>query len=92
MIPEFLKNFVTCNLTEDCFGLYCCVDLTFGVPLTNMEITATFPIWFQMDPCNFSIEAGIGDRIFREELLQYEWGKENSIAIGSGSNPPIEIM
>lgn len=74
-IPQVLKNILKCNVTDNCFGIYCCVDFEVPIPLSDLRIQVTFPVYFEMDPCKFAVEAGIGSIQSREELLKYEWGK-----------------
>lgn len=77
MIPSFMKNILRCELADNCFGVSCCVDLGFTIPLSSIKIEMSFPIWFKIDPCDFNIEAGINSIKREEQLLKYEWGKKS---------------
>ncbi|WAR05120.1 hypothetical protein MAR_020489 [Mya arenaria] len=91
IVPESLKKILRCQLSDDCFGLFCCVDLTFQMPLSSVELSVGFPVWFSIDPCEFIIKAGIAHLEFKEQLLQYNWGAPSTIHIGKSAQSPIEI-
>ncbi|XP_053390116.1 uncharacterized protein LOC128553035, partial [Mercenaria mercenaria] len=92
MIPPFMKNFLRCELADNCFGISCCVEIDFTIPLSSVEVEISFPVWFKMDPCDFHVDTGISALQFEEQLLKYEWGKESSVSIGSGKEAPINII
>ncbi|XP_053398719.1 uncharacterized protein LOC128556879 [Mercenaria mercenaria] len=92
MIPSFMKNILHCELADNCFGISCCVHFDFTIPLSSIELEVSFPVWFKMDPCDFHVDTGIGALQFEEQLLKYEWGKESTVAIGSGKDAPIKII
>ncbi|WAR06113.1 hypothetical protein MAR_021482 [Mya arenaria] len=73
VVPDSLKNILRCQLSDDCFGIRCCIDLTFQIPLSSVQLTVEIPIWFGMDPCEFTVQAGIADLKFSEQLLRYNW-------------------
>ncbi|XP_060596418.1 uncharacterized protein LOC132750445 [Ruditapes philippinarum] len=92
MIPQAIENNLQCNLAENCYGISCCVNINFSIPMSSIEMNISFPVWFQLDPCDFRINTGIGPSQFEEQLLKYEWGKESTIELLSGDNAPIKII
>lgn len=76
MIPAFMKKVLRCELADNCFGISCCVNIGFTIPLSSIEIEISFPVWFKMDPCDFHVDTGISTLRFEEQLLKYEWGKQ----------------
>ena len=75
MIPERMKNYLRCSLAENCFGLTCCLDFSFTIPLSDIVKHLSVPFWFEMDPCDVSFFTGIGTYEHREQLLHYDWSK-----------------
>ncbi|XP_052806223.1 uncharacterized protein LOC128235441 [Mya arenaria] len=90
-IPESLDQILRCQLSDDCFGIRCCIDLTFQIPLSSVQISVEIPVWFDMDPCEFTVRAGIADKKYSEQLLQYNWETPSTIHIGKPVHSPIEI-
>ena len=69
-----MRNILKCELADNCFGVSCCVNFGFTIPLSSIEIDVSFPMWFKMDPCDFQVYTGIGSLQFQEQLLKYDWG------------------
>ena len=66
---------VNCELPPNCWGIDCCLDLTFTIPLGDIKITRNIPFWFKLDPCDFFIDIGIGTfTLLRTKFLTYEYG------------------
>ena len=75
MIPESMKKYLKCSLADNCFGLSCCLQFSFTIPLSSLERHLSVPFWFEMDPCELSFFTGIGTYQHHERLLHYNWGK-----------------
>ncbi|XP_063399952.1 uncharacterized protein LOC134684586 [Mytilus trossulus] len=88
-LPSNLHGIVRCNMTNDCFGLHCCLDLKFTVRVDIIELSV--PMLFKMDSCNFEVEAKFGTFKYKSSILNYDWGNEQSLKIGSGEPAPIII-
>ncbi|XP_053398858.1 uncharacterized protein LOC128556916 [Mercenaria mercenaria] len=89
MIPDSMKDILSCVLADNCFGIYCCAEFELPIPFSSEHIDVKFPVWFKLDPCGFSADYGIGPRSETEYLLQYNWGKQEVVPIGTGKDPPI---
>lgn len=74
-IPAGMEDILTCQLTENCTGVTCCVDFTFDIPLSSKTKDVSFPAYINVDPCEFSVDAGIANYKFQQQMLHYEWGK-----------------
>ena len=74
LVPEEIKDIATCVLADNCFGIICCVEYSFIIPLSSILKTISVLAWFKMDPCEFSFNTGIGDYQHQEQLLHYDWG------------------
>jgi hypothetical protein len=73
---ESLKRIITCEQPPNCWGIDCCLQLTFTIPLGDTEITRNIPVWFKLDPCDFSLDIGFGKKtLLKTHLLEYEYGK-----------------
>lgn len=73
---------VTCQLPRGCYGVQCCLDLTFTLPLGDMVTSKNFSFWFIVDPCDFSIDIGLGDlTLLKSTFLNYDFGMEIIIQI-----------
>ncbi|XP_062579219.1 uncharacterized protein LOC134241150, partial [Saccostrea cucullata] len=92
-LPEELKKMVTCEQPPNCWGIDCCLQLTFNIPLGDTKITKNIPFWFKLDPCDFSLDVAFGRKtLLKTHLLEYEYGKQHTLTLGSGNPPPVEIM
>lgn len=70
-----VKDMVTCQLPQGCYGVQCCLDLTFTLPLGDTVTSKNFSFWFIVDPCDFSIDIGLGDLILlKSTFLNYDFG------------------
>ncbi|VDI22128.1 Hypothetical predicted protein [Mytilus galloprovincialis] len=76
-LPSNLHGMVRCNMTNDCFGLHCCLDLKFTVPFGVDIIELSVPMLFKMDSCNFEIEARFGNFKHKSSILNYDWAHFN---------------
>lgn len=77
-----VKDMVTCQLPQGCYGVQCCLDLTFTLPLGDMVTSKNFSFWFIVDPCDFSIDIGLGDLILlKSTFLNYDFGMKIVIII-----------
>ncbi|XP_062593831.1 uncharacterized protein LOC134255325, partial [Saccostrea cucullata] len=91
-LPEQLKEMVTCEQPPNCWGIDCCLQLTFNIPLGDTKITKNIPFWFKLDPCDFSLDIGFGNKmLLKTHILEYEYGKQQILTLGSGNPPPVEI-
>ncbi|XP_021353372.1 uncharacterized protein LOC110450253 [Mizuhopecten yessoensis] len=90
-LPDSVKSMFRCEMTDDCFGIKCCLDLSFTVPLGDVEVQLNVPFHFQVQPCDLMMDAKLGTYRHQTQLLTYEWGTPGSVDIGSGDQPPIQI-
>ena len=74
-IPETFKSKVTCQLSESCFGLHCCIDFAFVIPAFENVIQKNVPFYFKFDPCTYVFEVGFGGFHHKENLISYNYGK-----------------
>jgi len=74
-IPANIRNMIICNMTNDCFGIQCCLDLKFKVPFGNEVATFSLPVGIKMDTCLFEVEASFGQFRHKTSILNYDWGK-----------------
>ncbi|KAK3612511.1 hypothetical protein CHS0354_024482 [Potamilus streckersoni] len=91
VIPRPLEHILRCSLTDNCFGIHCCAEFSFQIPLSLEQLNITIPLAFDFDPCQFSLRIVLGTYKYSEQLLTYEWGKPGTINFGKGDNPPAKI-
>jgi len=75
IIPPGMEKILTCVVNENCTGVTCCVDFTFDIPLSSKKKDASFLAYIAVDPCEFTVDAGIAMYKFQQQMLHYEWGK-----------------
>ena len=75
MIPARMKKYLRCSLASNCFGLTCCLEHSFKVPLSDIVVHLSVPFFFELDPCNVAFHTGIGAYEHREQMLHYDWSK-----------------
>ena len=74
-LPQNVKDMVTCQLPRGCYGVQCCLNLTFTLPLGDTVTSKNFSFWFIMDPCDFTIDIGLGGlTLLKSTFLQYDFG------------------
>ena len=75
-LPPAVREMVTCEQPPNCWGIHCCLQLTFNIPLGDTQITRNIPFWFKLDPCDFSLDVGFGKKtLLKTRLLEYEFGE-----------------
>ena len=77
-LPE-LPQPVSCVINSQCLGIQCCLNLDFTVAVLSTQA------WLIVDPCNFCISVGLGSWFFNVTLLTYNWGQQESYALGNNS-------
>ncbi|XP_048250793.1 uncharacterized protein LOC124111176 [Haliotis rufescens] len=90
-LPSSFRDKVTCGLPENCFGVQCCVDFVFNIPLFDQPLLKSVPFFLKFEPCNFTVEVGFGSYYHKETLLEYNWGSVTALEIGDGDPAPIII-
>ncbi|KAL5015120.1 hypothetical protein ScPMuIL_009390 [Solemya velum] len=90
-LPAKLQKSVMCELAENCYGVRCCVSVDFKIPFSEERIEKSIPIMFEIRPCDFQIEIGLGLVAHTKELLSYDWGSPNVLRLGSGNPAPVNI-
>ncbi|XP_046574117.1 uncharacterized protein LOC124282192 [Haliotis rubra] len=91
LLPASFHDNVNCELPDNCFGIECCVDFSFDIPLFENPLVKHVPFFLKFEPCNFIVEVGFGSYYHRERLLTYNWGTENQLHIGNGNPSPVVI-
>lgn len=80
-LPTAVRDMVKCEQTTNCWGIDCCLQLAFRIPLGDTNITRNITFWFKLDPCDFSLDIGLGGKtLLKTYLLEYEFG-ENILMI-----------
>jgi hypothetical protein len=74
-LPPSVSKMLRCQMPENCFGLQCCLDLSFKLPFGDVQVSYSIPFWFKMSPCDFEIDAAFGPFRHKSVLLNYDWGK-----------------
>ena len=75
-LPPAVREMVTCEQPPNCWGIHCCLQLTFNIPLGDTQITRNIPFWFKLDPCDFFLDVGFGKKtLLKTRLLEYEFGE-----------------
>ncbi|KAK3102203.1 hypothetical protein FSP39_009587 [Pinctada imbricata] len=90
-LPINAKQMATCALPSTCYGLQCCLDLSFQVPLGRETVTYNVPFHFKLDTCDFSIDVGFNTYRHYEKLLTYDWGRETTLGLGDSNPKPVQI-
>eukprot|EP00105_Crassostrea_gigas_P038494 XP_019922642.1 PREDICTED: uncharacterized protein LOC105327901 [Crassostrea gigas] len=91
-LPVAVRDMVKCEQPANCWGIDCCLQLTFNIPLGDSTITKNIPFWFKLDPCDFFLDIGFGKKtLLKTHLLEYEFGKQQTLYLGSGNSPPVQI-
>lgn len=68
---------VNCELSFNCWGIDCCLDLIFIIFLGDIKVIKNIFFWFKLDFCDFFIDIGFGIIILlRIKFLIYEYGME----------------
>ncbi|XP_048258680.1 uncharacterized protein LOC125384202 [Haliotis rufescens] len=74
LLPASFRDNVNCKLPDNCFGVECCVDFFFDIPLFETPLVKHVPFFLKFEPCNFTVEVGFGSYYHKERLLTYNWG------------------
>ncbi|VDI70196.1 Hypothetical predicted protein [Mytilus galloprovincialis] len=90
-LPASIRTMVQCQMTDNCLGLHCCLDLTFKLPLGDRMVTFNIPFWVKFDPCQFEVDIAFGGFRYKRYILNYDWGEKNVISIGKGASAPVQI-
>ncbi|XP_076076027.1 uncharacterized protein LOC143046851 [Mytilus galloprovincialis] len=72
-LPASIRTMLQCEMTDNCFGLDCCIDLTFQLPLGDEDVTFHIPFWFKFKPCDFEVDARFGGFTYHKYILDYNW-------------------
>ncbi|XP_048258717.1 uncharacterized protein LOC124137708 isoform X1 [Haliotis rufescens] len=91
LLPASFRDNVNCKLPDNCFGVECCVNFSFDIPLFEKPLVKHVPFFLKFEPCNFTVEVGFGSYYHKERLLTYNWGTENQLQIGNGNPSPVII-
>ncbi|XP_046562947.1 uncharacterized protein LOC124271840 [Haliotis rubra] len=91
LLPASFQHNVNCKLPDNCFGIECCVDFSFDIPLFENPLVKHVPFFLKFEPCNFNVEVGFGSYYHKERLLTYNWGTENQLHIGNDNPSPVVI-
>ncbi|XP_041378093.1 uncharacterized protein LOC121390363 [Gigantopelta aegis] len=91
-IPEKFKDKVTCVLPENCFGLHCCIDFAFTIPVFKNVIEKNIPFFLKFNPCEIEVEVGFGGFNHKEKLISYNYGTPITLTAGKGETKPITIV
>ncbi|XP_046562951.1 uncharacterized protein LOC124271844 [Haliotis rubra] len=73
LLPASFQDNVTCKQPDNCFGIECCVDFSFDIPLFENPLVKHVPFFLKFEPCNFTVEVGFGSYYHKERLLTYNW-------------------
>lgn len=77
-LPTSVRDMVTCRLPQGCYGVQCCLNLSFPLPLGDIVTSKLFNFWFIVDPCDFTIDIGLSDlTLLKSTFLEYEFGKNS---------------
>ena len=74
-LPSSVRTMVQCEMTDNCFGLHCCLDLAFKLPLGDKIVTYHIPFWFKFEPCEFELDIRFGGYSHHGYILNYDWGR-----------------
>ncbi|CAG2218292.1 unnamed protein product [Mytilus edulis] len=74
-LPAAIRNMLTCEMPQNCFGLNCGLDLSFKLPFGDFHVSYNIPFWFKISPCDFDIDIKFGPFQHKTVLLNYDWGK-----------------
>jgi hypothetical protein len=74
-LPSSVRNMVQCEIADNCFGLHCCLDLSFKLPLGDKIVTYHIPFWFKFEPCEFELDIRFGGYSHHGYILNYDWGR-----------------
>ncbi|VDI41391.1 Hypothetical predicted protein [Mytilus galloprovincialis] len=90
-LPASIRTMLQCEMTDNCFGLDCCIDLSFQLPLGDRTVTYHIPFWFKFEPCDFEVDVRFGGYTYKKIILDYDWGEKNVLSIGNGDPAPVII-
>ncbi|XP_022103294.1 uncharacterized protein LOC110986022 [Acanthaster planci] len=71
-----VSNGLTCELSRECLGIRCCVELDLQV--TTLSVNA----WLILDPCEFTLSVGFGTWSLIFTIFDYHWGTQEQLKIG----------
>ncbi|XP_064646638.1 uncharacterized protein LOC135499666 isoform X2 [Lineus longissimus] len=89
LLPQSVRNKLTCRLSDNCFGAGCCLHLPFKLPFVTETIHKYLDVSFEFDPCEFTIETKFGPEVKKTKLGYYNWGEVSTISVGHGDPAPI---
>ncbi|VDI11129.1 Hypothetical predicted protein, partial [Mytilus galloprovincialis] len=69
-----LRGPISCYLNEACTHVDCCIFVA--------QINRTISLFLDIDSCNYQMSVGIETLVFRQSLLQYEFGKTDMFRMG----------
>ncbi|XP_071123195.1 uncharacterized protein [Mytilus edulis] len=69
-----LRGPISCYLNEACTHVDCCIFVA--------QINRTISLFLDIDSCNYQMSVGIETLLFRQSLLQYEFGKTDMFRMG----------
>lgn len=73
-INEDLNAVLRCSMLENCWGISCCIEFSFDLPLSSEHIVMSTPVLFRIDPCEYFVEAEVGTWTTKKHFLKYNWG------------------
>ena len=77
-LPSAIRDNVTCEMTPNCLGITCCMDVEVDLPLMKQPLEYHIPFHLIFSPCdNMKIDLAFGSYTRVEQLLNYEFGKRS---------------
>lgn len=65
-LPD-LPSTMSCHMGNLCTDISCCIS----VPV----LKRSFELKFKLDACNYEVEASVENLLYKQSLLQYDFGK-----------------